>query len=73
MRAIPLVAVVLVATLAGCNKPEPASQASTAKASAPSTAASGTGEVIATFKGRTLTSDQVVQEFERLLAPPEKE
>ena len=69
MRATPLVFVVLVAALAGCNKSEPPSQASAAKASAPSPAASGVGEVIATFKGRTLTSDQVTQEFERLPAP----
>ena len=72
MRAIPSYVLLAAVVLghAGCNTTETRSDApQPAKAEAPSTAAKGTGEVIATFKGRTLTSDQVVQEFERLPAP----
>jgi peptidyl-prolyl cis-trans isomerase C len=47
----------------GCRQGDGASNEEPAKASA------GTGEVVATYKGRTLTSDQILQEFERLPAP----
>jgi len=57
-------------TVPGCKSsgdgaaPEPPK----AEASKPAEA-KGTGEVIASYKGRTLTSDQITQEFERLPAP----
>jgi peptidyl-prolyl cis-trans isomerase C len=55
----------LVGVLAvpGCRQKE---DAPVTKPAAPP---SGTGEVVATYKGRNLTSDRILQEFERLPAP----
>jgi len=54
----------------GCqgSQENAAAPAAGAKADAPA-AAQPSGDVVATYSGRTLTSGQVVQEFERLPAP----
>ena len=67
MRSIPcrLVAFATLLLLApsACQRDERASEPASAKK------ADGGGEVIATYRGRKLTSDAVAQEFERLPAP----
>jgi peptidyl-prolyl cis-trans isomerase C len=57
---------VLVAALAGagCQQKD-----DTAATTTPTTPPSATGEVVATYRGHKLTSDRVLQEFERLPAP----
>ena len=57
--------VVSIGTLAGC-KSESTSTTPAADQAAP---AAGTGEVIATYHGEKLTSDEVVKELERLPPP----
>ena len=47
----------------------PSREEPTAQAGATTTRAPSTGEVIATYKGRNVTADAVLQEFERLPAP----
>src|SRR5262245_11792809 len=63
----------VVLTAVGCDRPaeKPASAppATTAPAAAAAPDAKGTGEAVATFSGRTITSDQVMKELERLPAP----
>jgi peptidyl-prolyl cis-trans isomerase C len=67
MRSIPwrLLAFATLFALAACGS----RQNDTATESAPAKKAETGGEVIATYRGRKLTSDAVVQEFERLPAP----
>jgi len=64
-RAIRAATLVLFAALAapGCRHEGDSTPA------APAATSSSGGEVIATYKGHTLTSDRLVQEFERLPAP----
>jgi peptidyl-prolyl cis-trans isomerase C len=59
-------ALVLALTAAGCASPREDAGGQTA---APTTTLASSGEVVATYKGRTLTSDAVVRELERLPAP----
>jgi peptidyl-prolyl cis-trans isomerase C len=71
MRAttfLPLLAVLAVAGCGGQAGHEP--EATAKQTGTPATAsAGGTGEVVASYKGKTLRSDQIAQEFERLPAP----
>jgi peptidyl-prolyl cis-trans isomerase C len=64
-RPIHLAAVLLLAALAaaGCRRESATTD------SQPATASGGAGEVIATYKGHTLTSDRLAQEIERLPGP----
>jgi peptidyl-prolyl cis-trans isomerase C len=59
----------LLALAAGCRHDEkPSASTEAPAASAKATPPAG-GEVVATYKGHTLTSDTIAQEFERLPAP----
>ena len=64
-----VIAVAAVAAVAGCQgsqdkaPPAPSAQADTTPTTQPS------GDVVATYAGHTLTSGQVIREFERLPAP----
>ncbi|HJQ82980.1 MAG TPA: peptidylprolyl isomerase [Candidatus Binatia bacterium] len=62
LHAIALPSMLLVLAGAGCRKEEP-------QQTRPADAAEGKGEPVATYKGHTLTSDEVMAEFDRLPAP----
>ena len=59
----------LLALAAACGHDEKATPSAAAPAASAKSAQPAGGEVVATYKGHTLTSDAIAQEFERLPAP----